>query len=126
MLSLSSLACWCRLRAIFRIAVPRHSVPRRRCGRSRARLPRGQAMERSRELVRRPKGRRLVLIAALGLLLAVSKLCLFTVDSSEYAIVTDFGKPTQVITEPGLRVKFPYQSVRTFDRRLFVYAAPPS
>src|SRR5206468_11760526 len=32
----------------------------------------------------------------------------------------------QVITAPGLGFKHPLQSVRTFDHRLFVYAAPPS
>src|SRR3979490_590657 len=65
-------------------------------------------------------------IAALGLVAAVGSLCFFTVDSADYAIVTDFGKPTQVITAPGLGFKHPLQSVRTFDHRLFVYAAPPS
>ena len=81
---------------------------------------------RSRDLDGWSSARRLALIAALGLVLALGKLCVFTVDRSEYAIVTDFGKPTQVITAPGLWVKYPYQTVRTFDRRLFVYAAPPS
>ena len=70
--------------------------------------------------------RALVAIATLGLVAAVGSLCFFTVDSADYAIVTDFGKPTQVITAPGLRFKHPLQSVRTFDRRLFVYASPPS
>src|SRR3977135_1054218 len=65
-------------------------------------------------------------LAALGLVAAVGSLCFFTVDSADYAIVTDFGKPTQVITAPGLGFKHPLQSVRTFDHRLFVYAAPPS
>ena len=83
-------------------------------------------MGRSRDLDRWSRVRKVALIAALGFGVALGKLCLFTVDSSEYAIVTDFGKPTQVITAPGLRVKFPYQSVRTFDHRLFVYASPPS
>ena len=41
-----------------------------------------------------------------------------------YAVVTEFGKPVQVVTEPGLRFKFPYQSVHTFDRRLFAYTPP--
>jgi len=67
-----------------------------------------------------------VWIAALGLVVAVGKLCLFAVDSAEYVIVTDFGKPTQVITTPGLHVKYPYQSVRTFDHRLFVYPSSAS
>jgi len=70
--------------------------------------------------------RKLAWIAALGFVVALGKLCLFTVDSSEYDIVTDFGKPTQVITAPGLHVKYPYQSVRTFDHRLFVYPSPAS
>src|SRR3977135_1159524 len=73
-----------------------------------------------------PYRRALVAIAALGLVAAVGSLCFFTVDSADYAIVADFGKPTQVITAPGLGFKHPLQSVRTFDQRLFVYAAPPS
>jgi membrane protease subunit HflC len=31
---------------------------------------------------------------------AVGSLSFFTVDSADYAIITDFGKPTQVITTP--------------------------
>src|SRR5216683_215277 len=73
-----------------------------------------------------PYRRALAVVAAIGLVAAVASLCFFTVDSADYAIVTDFGKPTQVITAPGLRFKHPLQSVRTFDRRLFVYASPPS
>jgi membrane protease subunit HflC len=65
-------------------------------------------------------------LAALALVCAVLRLCFFRVDNAEYAIVTDFGRPTQVITSPGLAFKLPYQSVRTLDRRLFVYASPPS
>ncbi len=53
-------------------------------------------------------------------------LCLFTVDAAQYAVVTEFGKPVQVITEPGLSFKLPYQSVHTFDRRLFAYGRPAS
>jgi membrane protease subunit HflC len=64
--------------------------------------------------------------AAIGLIAAVPSLCVFTVDSADYAIVTDFGKPTQVVTVPGLGFKHPLQSVWRFDRRLFVYASPPS
>jgi membrane protease subunit HflC len=60
------------------------------------------------------------------LITAVSSLCIFTVGSADYAIVTDFGKPTQVVTTPGLGFKHPLQSIWRFDRRLFVYAAPPS
>src|SRR5713226_4285693 len=66
------------------------------------------------------------LAAAIVLMAVGGRFCFFTVDNSEYAIVTDFGKPTQVVTSPGLGIKFPYQSVRTFDHRLYVAAPPPS
>ncbi len=70
--------------------------------------------------------RALAVLSATGFVAAVASLCIFTVDSADYAIVTDFGKPTQVVTAPGLGFKHPLQSVRTFDRRLFVYASTPS
>ena len=50
--------------------------------------------------------------------------CFFIVDQAEYAVVTQFGEPVQVVTAPGLGLKHPYQSVNKFDRRLFVYAPP--
>lgn len=75
----------------------------------------------------RRDGRRLVLIAAgIGAALLIARLTFFAVDSAEYAVVTEFGNPVQVITTAGLGVKLPYQSVRKFDRRLFVYAPPLS
>src|SRR5436190_6369852 len=86
-------------------------------------------MVRSRDAVVSDRGtfrRAPMAIAALSLAAALGSLCFFTVDSADDAIVTDFGKPTQVITTPGLGFKHPLQSVRTFDHRLFVYAAPPS
>jgi regulator of protease activity HflC (stomatin/prohibitin superfamily) len=57
-----------------------------------------------------PYRRALAAIAALGLVAAVGSLCVFTVDSADYAIVTDFGKPMQVITVPGLGLKHPGRS----------------
>jgi modulator of FtsH protease HflC len=68
--------------------------------------------------------RRRQVAGALGIacaMAATAKLCCFTVDTGEYALVTEFGKPVQVITTAGLRFKLPYQSVRAFDGRLFVY-----
>jgi membrane protease subunit HflC len=68
--------------------------------------------------------RRIKTAAALGtavIVAAAVRLCCFTVDTGEYALVTEFGKPLQAITTPGLRFKLPYQSVRTFDIRLFAY-----
>ncbi|HEX2202304.1 MAG TPA: SPFH domain-containing protein, partial [Longimicrobium sp.] len=67
------------------------------------------------------RARSVALAGAVAAALGLGWLCFFTVDAGEYAVVTAFGDPVQVITEPGLRVKAPYQSVRTFDNRLFVY-----
>ena len=51
-------------------------------------------------------------------------LCFFTVDASEFAVVTEFGNPVQVVLDPGLQIKYPYQSVAKFDKRLHVYTPP--
>jgi len=85
-------------------------------------------MARSRDNAseRPPYRRALAIVVAIGLAAAVASLCVFAVDSADFAIIADFGKPTQVITTPGLGFKYPWQNVRTFDRRLFVYASPPS
>jgi len=67
-----------------------------------------------------------VMIGVLAIVASVGRLCFFVVDGTEYAIVTDFGKPTQIVKSSGLGVKYPYQSLRTIDRRVFVYASPSS
>jgi membrane protease subunit HflC len=40
------------------------------------------------------------------------------VDQTESVYITEFGRPVRLIEEPGLYVKWPYQSRRSFDRRL--------
>ena len=45
----------------------------------------------------------------------------FTVDVTQLAVVTQFGQPVAVVTQPGLRMKLPLvQQVRRFDGRLQV------
>ena len=66
------------------------------------------------------------LIFAFALIVVLSKPLPFVVDTTDYAIVTAFGKPTQVITAPGLGLRSVYESLRTLDRRLFVYGSPPA
>ncbi|MFC1736896.1 protease modulator HflC [Candidatus Hydrogenedentota bacterium] len=53
---------------------------------------------------------------------------LFTVDETEYAIVTTFGKLAKVIKEPGLQCKLPSpaQRVIRFDKRLQVFDPRPT
>ncbi|NNE42599.1 MAG: protease modulator HflC [Gemmatimonadetes bacterium] len=46
---------------------------------------------------------------------------LFTVDMTETAVVTRFGDPVKVVTEPGIQWKLPFvHQVRRFDARLQV------
>jgi membrane protease subunit HflC len=62
-------------------------------------------------------------VAAVALLAAASSL--FTVQQTEQVLVTQFGEPVRVISEPGLHAKIPFiQTVISFDRRLLDYDAP--
>lgn len=57
-------------------------------------------------------------IAAVVLFVAGNTM-LFVLDEAEQAIIVQFGEPIgDVITEPGLNVKLPWQQVRFFDKRL--------
>jgi membrane protease subunit HflC len=63
----------------------------------------------------------LVLLAVCGVLVART---LFFVDETEYVYVTQFGQPLRLYTEAGLGVKWPYQSLWRFDRRLQICEPP--
>ena len=52
---------------------------------------------------------------------------LFTVRETEFALVTQLGKPVRTVTEAGLTAKVPFlHQVQFFDRRLRVYNPPRS
>ena len=53
----------------------------------------------------------------------IATLMLYTVDTTEYVVVTQFGNPVQVSEDPGLKIKLPdpIQSVRRLDKRIQVY-----
>jgi membrane protease subunit HflC len=52
-------------------------------------------------------------------ILVVMAMSLFTVDQRQYAIVFQLGEIKEVISEPGLNLKWPLiQNVRFFDRRI--------
>jgi membrane protease subunit HflC len=54
--------------------------------------------------------------------IAAGNFMLHTVDESQQAIIVQFGEPVgDVITEPGLKIKLPWQNVRYFDKRLLVW-----
>jgi membrane protease subunit HflC len=62
----------------------------------------------------------LAIVAALAVLLGY--VTLYTVDEAEQAIVVQFGEPIgDVIDQPGLKFKLPWQKVRYFDKRLLVW-----
>jgi len=67
---------------------------------------------------------RVGLLALVGLAVWLAWRTVFFVDETEYVYVTQFGEPLRLEVEPGLRVKWPYQSLWRFDRRLQMYEPP--
>ncbi len=63
----------------------------------------------------------------ISLLLLSLNLIVYTVDTTEYAVVTQFGNPVKILLDPGLQFKLPdpIQSVQRFDNRIQVYKAQP-
>jgi modulator of FtsH protease HflC len=65
------------------------------------------------------------ILAVLVALVLVASSVLFTVDQRQNAIVFQFGEVKDVITEPGLKFKWPMiQNVRLFDMRILAYDDP--
>lgn len=64
-------------------------------------------------------------LAAVAVVAAVAASSLFTVEQTEQVLITQFGQPVRVITDPGLHVKIPLiQTVISFDKRLLDYDVP--
>lgn len=63
-----------------------------------------------------------LLLALVALLFLAGNLVFFTVDETQFAVVTQFGEPVQAITRAGLQWKWPdpIQSVVTYDNRVMV------
>jgi modulator of FtsH protease HflC len=60
-----------------------------------------------------------IVVVVLGV---VGSLSIYTLDQAEQAILVQFGEPIgDVVTEPGLHFKLPWQEVRYFDKRLLVW-----
>jgi modulator of FtsH protease HflC len=71
------------------------------------------------------KRQRYIGIAGLLALLLVY-LSLYSVRETEFALVTQFGRPVRTVKDAGLHVKWPYQRILWFDRRLRIYNPRPS
>lgn len=69
---------------------------------------------------------RYILPALVALAFITSTLVFFSVDTTESAIVTQFGNPIRAITAPGLYLKWPdpVQAVIRVDNRLRLYSLP--
>jgi membrane protease subunit HflC len=69
---------------------------------------------------------RIILIAVIALAGAALFLSAFTVDQTEQAIITQFGRPIgDPITDPGLHFKLPLiQHVTRFDKRYLAWDGP--
>src|SRR6266568_9542623 len=50
----------------------------------------------------------------------------FTVNETEFALVTQFGRPLYTVGGAGLHFKWAFQSATFFDRRLRIYNPRPS
>jgi membrane protease subunit HflC len=65
-----------------------------------------------------------IVAAALGSLLLY--LSLYSVRETEFALVTQFGRPVRTVSSAGLHAKWPFQSILWFDKRLRIYNPRPS
>ena len=72
--------------------------------------------------------RRLLALVALAIALVLIVSSVFFVDETQYVLVTRFGRVVRVLddpqSDPGLHLKWPFESVRRFDRRLQLYDPP--
>jgi len=64
----------------------------------------------------------------IGLVFALLGGSIYTVDAREVAVVTLFGKPVEVVTEPGLKVRLPWplHQVLRFDKRVQLLSVKPA
>lgn len=63
------------------------------------------------------------IVAALAAIVAYRSF--FIVDETEAVIVTTFYRPVREIAEPGPYLKWPFQSITAFDRRIRLYEPRP-
>jgi modulator of FtsH protease HflC len=68
-----------------------------------------------------------IIVISVTAVLICLKSSLYVVDVRSQAVITQFGKPTRTITEPGLYSKVPFiQEIRYFDKRLLEWSGEPS
>ena len=65
-------------------------------------------------------------LAAGAFALLLTYLSFYSVRETEFALVTQFGRPVRTVANAGLHMKWPFQSILWFDRRLRIYNPRPS
>ena len=71
------------------------------------------------------KLRVILTVAGAALLLLLGAMSTFTIAEYEQGIVVQFGDPRRVVTEPGLRLKWPWQNVIYYDKRILQVDGQP-
>jgi membrane protease subunit HflC len=65
-------------------------------------------------------------MVAAGIALLLLYLSLYSVRETEFALVTQFGRPVRTVAKAGLHAKWPFQSILWFEKRLRIYNPRPS
>jgi membrane protease subunit HflC len=65
-------------------------------------------------------------IVAAGVAWLLIYLSFYSVRETEFALVIQFGRPVRTTANAGLHVKWPFQSILWFDKRLRIYNPRPS
>jgi modulator of FtsH protease HflC len=67
-----------------------------------------------------------ILLSAAVLVTLLAWLSFYTVSETQFALITQFGRPVRTVKEAGLHVKWFYQTALRFDKRLRIYNPAPS
>jgi modulator of FtsH protease HflC len=70
------------------------------------------------------KTKYILIASAVAVVLAY--LSFYSVRETEFALVTQFGRPVRTVANAGLHAKWPFQSILWFDKRLRIYNPRPS
>jgi modulator of FtsH protease HflC len=70
--------------------------------------------------------RKTILLIAVFATVVLASLSFYTVSETEFALITQFGRPVRTITQAGLHAKWFFQSALRFDKRLRIYNPAPS
>lgn len=71
------------------------------------------------------KLRIVIALAAGALVLLLGSMSTFIIAEYEQGIVVQFGDPRRVVTEPGLRLKWPWQNVIYYEKRILQVDGQP-